>query len=378
MYRVTATQGADSAQNTVSISTAAANPTSLSAAADNTSQITVSWTQPGGNVTGVTYNVYRDGAMVSTPGAVTATNFADSGLASATTYTYRVTASFDGQESTDASVDSAGDNIATTIPEVPGNVAAVNGSATTGQVVINWDNDPDGTDLTWDVYRDNDLQTNVATSTYTDTTGLASGTQYTYRVEAVTDGNTPVASADANGQTLPATPTTVTASAALTANGADAIQVGSYDVSCSGDTPTYTITTTGTNAPVPAVTTAATSDVSGLNSNTSYSFTVRAECNGVNSASSDAANDTTELSYADNIAGLTFLANAKGSGGTTSCTGSGCHGGPESRLNLNIFPNGTCITNDNSLSDCDASMTFTITNGEITIVNTWRAQGNNP
>jgi hypothetical protein len=378
VYRVTATQGADSAQNTVSISTAAANPTSLSAAADNTSQITVSWTQPGGNVTGVTYNVYRDGAMVSTPGAVTATNFADSGLASATTYTYRVTASFDGQESTDASVDSAGDNIATTIPEVPGNVAAVNGSATTGQVVINWDNDPDGTDLTWDVYRDNDLQTNVATSTYTDTTGLASGTQYTYRVEAVTDGNTPVASADANGQTLPATPTTVTASAALTANGADAIQVGSYDVSCSGDTPTYTITTTGTNAPVPAVTTAATSDVSGLNSNTSYSFTVRAECNGVNSASSDAANDTTELSYADNIAGLTFLANAKGSGGTTSCTGSGCHGGPESRLNLNIFPNGTCITNDNSLSDCDASMTFTITNGEITIVNTWRAQGNNP
>jgi hypothetical protein len=377
VYRVTATQGADMAQNTISISTAAANPTALSAAATSTSQITVSWTAPTGNVTGVTYNVYRDGAPTAIATGVAATSYADSGLASATSYSYRVTASFDGQESADATVASIGDNVATTIPEVPGNVVAVNGSATTGRIVINWDNDPDGTDLTWDVYRNNTFQTNVATSTYTDTTGLASGTQYTYRVEAVTDGNSPVASANANGQTLPATPTTVVADASVTANGSDAIRVSSYDVSCTGDTPTYTITTTGTNAPVPVVTTATTADVGSLNSNTSYSFTVSAECNDVSSASSSAASATTELSYANNIAGLAFLANAKGTSATTSCTGSGCHGEPETRLNLTLTPGSTCITNDNSLSDCDPSMTFTITNGEITIINNWRTQGHN-
>lgn len=371
VYRVTATQGADSAENTISISTPPNNPTSVAATANNSSQITVSWTQPSGS--GISYNIYRDGVMVSTPGAETGSNFADTGLDSATSYTYRVTASFDGQESSDGTVDSVGDNIATTLPEVPSSLAAVNGSATTGQIVINWNDDPDGTDLTWNVYRNNALQTNVAVSTYTDTTALASGTQYTYRVEAITDGNSPVASANANGQTLPATPTTITAAAtgpASPANGADAVRVSSYTVSCSGDTPTYTITTSGTGAPSPVVTTATTRDVSGLNSNTNYSFTVSAECNGVSSANSTAANATTELSYSDQV--------RPGPVASTGCIG--CHTGPSNNHTEafieNAFKTLACVTDDSDMSDCNASMAG-VTIVDFATVQTWFSQGAN-
>jgi hypothetical protein len=64
-------------------------PTSLTASAVSTTQIALAWVASTDNVRVAGYNVYRDGAKVATTAA---TSFTDTGLKSATTYSYYVTA----------------------------------------------------------------------------------------------------------------------------------------------------------------------------------------------------------------------------------------------------------------------------------------------
>jgi hypothetical protein len=67
--------------------TAPAAPTGLSVTGTTSSSVSLSWTAPGGTVTG--YNVYRGGTKVS---SVSGTSATISGLAAATTYSFTVTA----------------------------------------------------------------------------------------------------------------------------------------------------------------------------------------------------------------------------------------------------------------------------------------------
>ncbi|HJP73425.1 MAG TPA: glycoside hydrolase family 18 protein [Pseudonocardiaceae bacterium] len=62
-------------------------PGGLSVSGTTSSSVSLSWSSPGGTVSG--YNVYRNGSKV---GTTTSTSYTDSGLAASTQYTYAVTA----------------------------------------------------------------------------------------------------------------------------------------------------------------------------------------------------------------------------------------------------------------------------------------------
>ena len=62
-------------------------PSSLSVTGTTSSSASLSWSSPGGTVSG--YNIYRNGSKV---GTTTSTSYTDSGLSASTKYTYSVTA----------------------------------------------------------------------------------------------------------------------------------------------------------------------------------------------------------------------------------------------------------------------------------------------
>jgi chitinase len=67
--------------------TAPSAPSGLAVTGTTSSSAALSWTSPGGTVSG--YNVYRNGSKI---GTTTSTSYTDSGLAASTKYTYSVTA----------------------------------------------------------------------------------------------------------------------------------------------------------------------------------------------------------------------------------------------------------------------------------------------
>ena len=75
--------------STVPDTTSPTVPTGLTASAISTSQVNLSWTASTDNIGVTGYKVYRDGVQV---GAPTGTSFNDTGLASATTYSYTIAA----------------------------------------------------------------------------------------------------------------------------------------------------------------------------------------------------------------------------------------------------------------------------------------------
>jgi len=228
-----------------------------------TSTVALSWAaSTAGSSCSVSYNVFRSTASGFTPGSgnqvasgLTSSSFGDSGLASGTTYYYKVESS----DSAGASAASAQGAVTTqnpgctTVPSVPGTPS---GTATSSTASLSWSASSAGASCTvsYSVFRStttgftpgsgNQVATGLATASYGDS-GLAASTTYYYKVEASDVAGTSAASTQGSISTQAPTGDVVAINAGGPAEsnsgGGDASFVADEDFTGGG---TYSVTNT--------------------------------------------------------------------------------------------------------------------------------------
>jgi chitodextrinase len=165
--------------------TAPSVPAGLTATAVSPSQINLKWSASTDNVGVTGYRVYRAGILVATLGAVT--SYQNTGLTTATLYTYTVRA-----------IDAAGNASAqsgaawattqptqasdTTAPGVPAGLTATVVSST--QINLAWQPSTDNVAVKGYYVYLNNVALTTTTGTSIQLTGLKPGTTYNYRVSA--------------------------------------------------------------------------------------------------------------------------------------------------------------------------------------------------
>lgn len=159
-------------------------PTGLAAAVDeDIPLVSLIWnpsTDSGSGVAG--YNVFRNGVFLATVGSPSYNDFT---VATATSYTYRVSAyDVEGNESNRSAVLNVVVPGTEIPPTVPGNVTAV-GNVGVPSVLVSWtaSTDSDGSVSGYRIYRDGALLVSIPGLSYTDTT-VSLGNTYGYRVLA--------------------------------------------------------------------------------------------------------------------------------------------------------------------------------------------------
>ncbi len=167
--------------------TAPSTPAGLTAVAVSTAQINLAWTASTDNVGVTGYKVYSNGTLRNALGNVL--SMPDTGLAAGSTYSYTVQAvdaagNASGQsQSVSATTFAAGGGADTTAPSTPTNLVA--SIVTASAVTLAWGASTDNVGVTgYRVYANDVLVATVGATTYAQS-GLASNTQYRYRVAAV-------------------------------------------------------------------------------------------------------------------------------------------------------------------------------------------------
>ena len=231
----TGTSGMSSEASATPQSPIPAAPTGLTATAGNAS-VTLSWTASTG---ATSYDVYRGTTTGNeSPTAIatglTAASYTDATATNGTTYFYKVAA-------VDATGNSPLSNEASATPQAPITTAPTGLTATSGNasVTLSW-TAPTGA-VSYAVYRGTTaggesttpIASNIATTSYTDTT-VTNGTMYYYEVAAVDSGGTSPLSNEASATPEPPVAPTFTLSASTPA----AIDPGSSATS------TITVSTT--------------------------------------------------------------------------------------------------------------------------------------
>jgi chitodextrinase len=264
-------------------------PDNIHKTSSTITSVTLAWDAASDNVGVSGYHVYRNGALVGSPGG---NGFTDTGLGVGTSYTYTISA-FDSatNESAQSAPFSADSSSDTTPPTIPSNLHTT--TVHDDSISLGWDASTDDVSVTgYKIYRDGSLVGTSATTSYTDS-GLMPFTNYSYRVIAYdAANNNSTASAalptqTAYDTTAPTTPGNLASSTqtdttiSLTWDLAtDNIAVSGYDVYRDGSLITSTVGTNYTD--------------SALDVNTSYSYKVRAhDASGNNSAQSIALNVST-------------------------------------------------------------------------------------
>ena len=201
--------GPASTPTSASAGTVSTPPQTLAVTQTTVGQLDLSWAAPAddGSTGGITgYKVYRDGAVIATLGNVLIYN--DATIAAGTQYTYTVTALNAAGEST------VSNGIVTTswaVPDAPTGATASGGIP----IVINWNTPNSDSPITdYKVYRDGSLVATVTapTLTYSDS-NVTPNTTYSYTISAVSAVGEGAQSSSTSGQSgvPPAQITTFTA-----------------------------------------------------------------------------------------------------------------------------------------------------------------------
>ena len=191
--------------------TAPTVPTNLQATATSRTQINLSWTASTDAVGVTGYKIYRGGVQIAT---TTGTSYSDSGLTSATTYSYRISA-YDAAGNTSAqtaavsATTQSGGTVDTTPPSAPTFPVAVVASPT--QVNLSWTASTDNVSVAgYKIFR-NGVQIGTSTGASYSDSGRAPNTTYTYTISAYDSaGNNSALSASVTITTF-ASPTTASA-----------------------------------------------------------------------------------------------------------------------------------------------------------------------
>jgi beta-glucanase (GH16 family) len=183
-------------------------PTNLTATTASSSQINLSWTASVDDVAVAGYKVFRAGAQM---GTATGTTYQDTGLATATAYSYTVSA-YDAAGNTSAqtsAVSATTQTVATDTqaPTVPTNLTAT--AASPSQVNLSWTASTDNVAVAgYKVFRAG-AQVGTPTGTTYQDGGMTASTTYSYTVSAYdaagnTSAPTSAVSATTQAATLPA------------------------------------------------------------------------------------------------------------------------------------------------------------------------------
>jgi chitodextrinase len=270
-------EGLRTKSNTISMTTLvenqAPNPFILTAGTTTLTTNAFTWTQSVDDVAVASYEIYRNNTLINTVSSSVA-SYLDTGLASATTYSYYVKAVDGDGLKTQSNVI----NMRTLTPnQAPNPFVLSNGSNTITSNSFTWTNTSDDVAVVaYEIYRNGVLLTSTAgnANSYNDT-GLASNTTYSYYVKAVdgpglkTQSNTismktALPNQAPNAFTLTAGSNTISSNSLTWTNTGDDVGVASYEVYRNGSL----VGTTAGNAN--------SYNDTGLASSTAYSYYVKA------------------------------------------------------------------------------------------------------
>src|SRR5207249_10893481 len=154
-------------------------PAGLVATAAGATTINLSWIASTDNVGVTGYIVKRNGTLVATP---TSTSYADTGLSSATTYSYTVAARDAAGNVSSDSAGASATTIDTIAPSAPADLVA---TAAGGSVVnLMWSASTDNVGVTGYIVKRNGVLVATPTATSYSDTGLADAATYSYTVAA--------------------------------------------------------------------------------------------------------------------------------------------------------------------------------------------------
>jgi len=331
-------------------------PTGLTSPSQTTTSISLSWTASTAGTNPVSgYDVFRNGIEVGTSST---TNYADTGLAANTSYSYTVSAHDSSGNTSAESSASSFSTLATSVtpPSVPTGLTSP--SQTTSSISLSWTASSAGTNPVsgYNIYRNGSQVGTSSTTSYTDGS-LSASTSYSYTISAYDgSGNTSAQSSSSSFTTLANTPTPPSVPTGLTSPSQTSSSISlSWTASSAGTNPVsgYNIYRNGTKVG----TSSTTSYTDGsLSASTSYSYTLSAyDGSGNTSAQSSSSSFSTlassptapsvptgltSPSQTDSSINLSWTASTGGSGGTS----------------YNIYRNGTKVGTSTSPSYTDTSL----------------------
>lgn len=256
-------------------------PTNLSVSAKDCVSITIGWDASSDNVGVTGYDIYLAETLVDTVSALTYTS---TNLTPNTSYTFNVKAKdAAGNASIGATITEA-TNQDTQPPTIPTGLSSSDITETSAS--ISWEASSDNIGvIRYNVYRDNVLVGNSATTNYTDT-NLSSGTSYSYTVTAKDAAENESQASDAlSVQTIDTQAPTIPANLVSTAKSTTSITL-SWDASTDNVGVTGYIIYNNTSE-IGTTSGETTTTLTDLSPGTSYTLTVKAH---------DAANNISDAS----------------------------------------------------------------------------------